>query len=136
MSTTSIPPTSTTTPAARPVPLRIGLVLCAVLLVAAAVPSLDVGFDGTGWDVVVVVLAVLVPAAAVATVVLVPFAWRGRRRPALAVAWIQLASLLQSVPPLLLPAGVLPGAAYAAIGAGALLTLVAAALVLVGLGRR
>jgi hypothetical protein len=138
MSTTApaYPTTPTAGTGARLVPLRIGLVLCAVLLVMSAVPALDVGLDGSGWDIVVISLAVAVPAAALATLVLVPFAWRGARRPALAVALVQVVSNLQTVPVLLLPAGTLPAAAVVAVLGGTVLSLVAAGLVLVGRRRR
>ncbi|THG28539.1 hypothetical protein [Naasia lichenicola] len=122
--------------ARRPISLRIGLILGVVLLVASAIPAVsDIGFDGSGMDVVVVLLAILMPAMALAAIVLVPFAWSGRRRPSLAFVILQLVSLVPSLPPIVLAvSGQIPVVVLAAVGIGALLTVLSAVLVGRGMG--
>lgn len=79
--------------ARRPIVLRIGLVLAALLALGGTIPALfDIGFDGTGWDTVVVLVAIFSPVILVGTVVLLPFAWKGRRTPSLAIIGLQLAA--------------------------------------------
>ena len=46
-------------PLRRAVPLRIGLVLATLLAVAGAVPALMIGLDGSAWDPIVIIIAVL-----------------------------------------------------------------------------
>lgn len=121
---------------ARPVSLRIGLVLSALLAVAGALPALDIGFDGSGWDVVVVLVAIWSPAIAAATLVLVPFAWKGRRGPAIGVIVLQLAAILPALPPFLHAPGVLPIVAPISAAVGIALNLLAAFLVARGMRRR
>lgn len=121
-------------PESRRAALRTGLVLCMLLTVLATIPAVfDIGFDGSGWDVVVVVVAVLSPALMIATLVFVPFAWKGARRPRIVVAALQVAAMLPALPPFFHPLGVLPPAANVAALIGICLNALAASLVLVGL---
>jgi hypothetical protein len=131
---------STTTPvqvARRPVILRIGLVLAALLAVGGTIPAVfDIGFDGTGWDVVVVLVAIISPLILVATVVLLPFAWRGRRAPSLTIIGLQLAAILPALPPYLHAPGELPPEAAISATIGIALNLVAVALIALGMQPR
>ncbi|NNC13251.1 hypothetical protein HII28_15350 [Planctomonas sp. JC2975] len=87
----------------HPVALRIGLVLAALVSILNALPAVtDIGLNGTPWDAVVIGLAVLTPAIAIATLVLLPFAWMGNRRPAVWVAALQLVAILGLLPPFVL----------------------------------
>lgn len=125
--------TAPATGARHAVPLRIGLILGAALLVLSAIPAVSgVGLVGTAWDIVVVALAILAPLAAIGAVVLLPFAWHGRRRPSIASATMQFIGVGLSVPALLVP---VPGAAIAG-GLGVALHTACAVLVLVGMQRR
>jgi hypothetical protein len=122
-----------TVPLTRPRTLRIGLLLAAVLAVANAIPALDVGFDGSGMDVVVVVVAVLAALVLLGTLVLGVPAWRGNRRAALVVAVLALVAILPSLPAFALVAtGEIPAVAAVAAGVGLLLQVLAAVLILRG----
>lgn len=130
-------PTRPTAVPTRRRSLRIGLVLAALLAVGGAVPAVaEIGFDGTGWDAVVVLVAIVSPAIAVATLVLVPLAWHGRRGPAVAVIALQLAAILPAVPPFLHAPGELPASASISAAIGIALNLLAVALVWRGMARR
>ncbi|WP_062462675.1 hypothetical protein [Demequina soli] len=123
-------------PIARPTPLRAGLALAAVLLVVGAIPALDVGLDGSAWDPVVIAFAVLAAGMTLATLVLVPLAWHGRRGPAIAVIVIQVVSILPALPAFLLPADEAGPTHVAAAAIGIALSLAACALVATGMRRR
>lgn len=87
----------------HPIALRSGLVLGAAALILSAIPAVgEIGFDGTGWDVLVAAMAVLCPAAALAALALLPFAWNGRRGPSLWSAGLQLGSIVLLLPPFVL----------------------------------
>ena len=118
----------------RPALLRIGLILCALLAVLSAIPAVaEIGFDGSAWDILVVAMAIVLPLIALATVALVPIAWRGRRRPALAIVWMQAVLLLQLVVPLILFAtGEVPLPAVIAATISAAITAMAMVLVVKG----
>lgn len=130
--------TATLTRAARrPAALHAGLILAVLLLVGGTIPALlDIGFDGTAWDVVVVLVAIVSPAILVATIVLLPFAWNGRRTPSITVVALQLVAVLPALPPYLHAPGELPPEAGIAATIGIALNLVAAALILVGMQSR
>lgn len=127
---------STTAPiqvARRPVALRAGLVLSVLLALGGTIPAVfDIGFDGTGWDAVVVVVAIVSPLILVATLVLLPSAWRGRRTPALAIAALQIAAILPALPPYLHAPGQLPPEAAISATVGIVLNLFAVALIVLG----
>ena len=107
-------------PLRRAVPLRIGLVLATLLAVAGAVPALMIGLDGSAWDPIVIIIAVLSGGVALGTLALVAFAWNGRRGPC---------------PAFLLPAEETgPGAVIGAV-IGIALALAACALIIVGMRR-
>jgi hypothetical protein len=86
----------------HPIALRVGLILAALISVLNAIPALDVGLDGSPWDILVIFLAVFCPAIALATLALIPFAWNGRRRPAVWIAALQLAAIIGLLPPFVL----------------------------------
>ena len=91
-------------PLRRAVPLRIGLVLATLLAVAGAVPALMIGLDGSAWDPIVIIIAVLSGGVALGTLALVAFAWNGRRGPCIAIIALQIVSILPALPAFLLPA--------------------------------
>ena len=125
---------STRTPSR--VPLRIGLVLGALLLLAALPGALDVGFDGSGMDVVVVAIAILSAGAAIAMVVCVFLAWRGRRGPIIGAIIALAVSVATSLPALVLVAtGAIPLEVLIPVGVGVVATVVALVLVATGLRR-
>ena len=123
--------------ARRPIVLRIGLVLAIVLSLGGAIPAVfEIGFDGTGWDVVVVLVAIVSPLILVATIVLVPFAWRGRRAPSLVIIALQLAAILPALPPYLHAPGQLPPEAAISATIGIALNIISAALIALGMQPR
>lgn len=85
-------------PLRRAVPLRIGLVLATLLAVAGAVPALMIGLDGSAWDPIVIIIAVLSGGVALGTLALVAFAWNGRRGPCIAIIVLQIVSILPALP--------------------------------------
>ncbi len=119
----------------RPGLVRTGVVIALVLSIAAAVPAVMVGFDGSGWDGVVIAVAVLSAGTALATLVLAWWAWRGVRPAALAIAVLQLVGVLPALPAFFLPADEVGGAILFA-SAGILANVLAAALILFGLRGR
>jgi hypothetical protein len=122
-----------TVPLTRPRTLRIGLVLAAVLAVLSAIPAVDVGSDGSGWDAVAIAVAVLAVVVLLGTLGLLVPAWRGNRRAALGVAVLALVAILPILPAfVLVAAGEIPAMAAAAAGVGLLLQVLAAVLVLRG----
>lgn len=118
----------------RPVSLRVGLVMAALFSVLNAIPAVaEIGLDGTAWDVLVIFLAIFCPLSAIATLVLLPLAWRGRRWPAAWVAGIQVGSILALWPPFVLVfVDGLPMIAPISAGITYLLSLLAAWLILRG----
>ena len=134
MSATSVHASTPTTSARRPVMLRVGLFLCLFLLLLGTLPAvLDFGLNGSGWDVVVIITAVLMPSMTVATLALIPFAWNGRRPPSTAVAVIQIASTLLALPAFVVAiADGLPVFVPIIAAVGILLSLFAALLVIRG----
>lgn len=131
---------STTVPARtarRPAVLRAGLILAVLLSVGGTIPAIfDIGFDGTGWDVVVVLVAIVSPLILVVTVVLVPFAWKGRRSPSLAIMALQAAAILPALPPYLHAPGELPPEAAISATIGIVLNLIAVVLIALGMQPR
>lgn len=101
----------------------------ALLLLGTPAAVVDFGLNGTGWDVVVIIIAVVAPSMTVATLALVPFAWNASPAPSYAVAIIQLASILLALPAFAVAVvdGLPPAAIMATIGV--LLNLLAAYLV-------
>jgi hypothetical protein len=130
---TSNPSTVTreTTDPARPGLLRTGLIIAAVL--AAGDLALSVG-QIAGTDPVALVVTVAVVIAAIATLVLVPFTWNGRRGPAVAIAVLRPLSALTALPAFFFPS--VPAAFVALAASGILLAAAAAALILFGMRRR
>lgn len=104
----------------RPTACRVGLVLGLVLLLGGTVPALDVGFDGTPWDTVVLAVGLLSPTITIAALAMLPAAWRGGRDALRVSIGLQLVAVLPAVPPFLHEPGQLPLAApiSAAIGIG------------------
>ena len=105
MSITSAAQTSVDTRgrARHPVALRFGLVLAALISILNAIPAVsDIGLDGSPWDILVIFLAIFCTVIAILTVVLLPFAWNGRRRPAIWIAAMQLVAIVGLLPPFVL----------------------------------
>ncbi|MCF7550099.1 sensor histidine kinase [Pseudonocardia sp. WMMC193] len=118
--------------AGRPVatgrPSRIGLLLAAVLSVAAAVPALDVAPDETGSIAAAAAVAVLSGGIALVTLALLVPAWRGVRWAQVVVAVLQLVAILPSLPAFLLPG--IPTVWVVATALSALLNVLVFALIL------
>lgn len=116
--------------------LRVGLVAAAVLGVIGLVPVFGIGFDGSGWDIVLVVLAVVAVLVAVGTTASAVLGWNGRRGPAILTCVLLVVSNLPAVPAFLLPAEETgaegPGRLLAVLG----ILLSGAAIALVVLGQR
>lgn len=115
----------------RAAALRTGLVLAGVLGV------LDIGagvvqFSGAGLF--PAAIAILIIALGIATVVLVPFAWRGRRAAAWTVAVLRLVSAMTGLPAFFVPGVPLP--AIIAASTGIVLAVAVAVLIAVGQERR
>ena len=103
--------------------LRIGLVLAALGSVVSAIPAVaEIGLDGSIWDVVVIALAVLCPAVAITIIVLTPFAWNGRRKPAIGVLVALGVSILTILPAFFLAPGEVPTEAIISAVVGLVLT--------------
>ncbi len=120
----------------RPIPLRIGLILAAVLTVGGALPAvLDIGFDGSGWDIVVVLVAVASPIIALATLVLVPLSWNGRRGTSIGIIALEIAAILPALPPFFHAPGELPAAAPISAAIGITLNLLTVGLIAAGMRR-
>lgn len=114
--------------------LRTGLVIAIVISVLNAIPAVaEIGLDGSPWDILVIFLAIFCPVVAVATIVLSVLAWHGRRRPAGAVAVLQLVAIIWLVPPFVLVfVDPIPPASLIAAGVTIALEVVAAWLILRG----
>ncbi len=121
------------TTAHRPGLLRVGLVLGTVLLALDTIPSVMVGFDGSAWDPVVIVIAVASVAMLITALVLLVPAWRGRRSAGIVIAVLLLVSILPALPPFFLPAEEVPAGGLIAAGVGAVLHAIAATLILLGI---
>lgn len=115
----------------RPGLLRTGLIIAAVLAAGDLVVSVG---QIAGSDPVALVVTVAVVIAAIATLVLVPFAWNGRRGPAFAIAVLRPLSALTALPAFFFPG--VPAAFVALAASGILVAAAAAALILLGMGRR
>lgn len=108
---------------------RLGLML-AVLLVLLGLPAaLDVRASGSGDVEFAIGAAALSAAIAVATVVLLVPAWRGRRAPAVAIAALQFAALLPALPAFVLPRELVPVGGVLLAVLGVALNLAAVVLV-------
>jgi len=112
--------------------LRTGLVIAAVLgVLDIAGGVLQLG----GGGLVPIAIAIAMIALGAATVILVPFAWRGTRGAGWAIAGTRGASALLGVPAFFVPG--VPAAAVIAASVGVLLAVVVAALIAFGTeGRR
>jgi hypothetical protein len=127
--------TSTSSAPRRLVPLRIGLVLAALLGVFGLVAVLAIGFDGSSWDAVQLVFTIVAVVVAVGCLVLLFLGWNGRRGPAIGVIVLQALSIIPALPAFFLPAEETadgPGP----IAAIAFILLSVVAIVLVALGSR
>ncbi len=120
-----------TAPKSRTTIRRVGLVLATALAVLGAIPSL-IGIS----DVVSLAIGIFSTGIAVATLVLLVPAWRGRRAPALATAILQLGAILPALPAFFLPSDEVPAGNVVLAAVGSLLNVLAAVLILVGLPRR
>lgn len=129
--------TSSAVASARLGLLRTGLVLAAVFGVLGLAPLLDLGFDGTGWDVVLVVFAVLAVIVAAGCIAGAVWGWNGRRGPAILSVGLLIVSIVPSLPAFFLPivetTAEGPGPLLA--GIGLVITLAVVTLILVGLRR-
>lgn len=127
--------TTVTAPARRLVPLRIGLVLAALLGVVGLLAVLAIGFDGSSWDTVQLVFMVLAIVVALGCAVLLFLGWNGGRGAAIGVIVLQALSIIPSLPAFFLPAEEMadgPGP----IAAVVFILLSVIAIVLVGIGSR
>lgn len=106
--------------------LRVGLVVASIVAAIELVGTLSGLADSDGIGLAV---AVLTAALAVATLGLVPLAWRGRRGPALGVAGTRVVASLAGVPaffiPEVPPAGVISAAAGIVLAVGVALCVLA-----------
>lgn len=83
--------------------LRTGLIIATVFALLGVLPSLDMGFDGSFWDVVLITFAILSALVAIAAIVCLVLGWNGRRGPAIAACLVQVISLIPSLPAFFLP---------------------------------
>lgn len=117
--------------------LRTGLVIGAIFGLLGVLPSLDMGFDGSGWDVVLIVFAILSVLVAIAAIICAVVGWHGRRGAAITACIVQVISLIPSLPAFFLPhhetTAEGPGPTLAIVGI--VLTAGVIALILVGLRR-
>ncbi|THG28537.1 sensor histidine kinase [Naasia lichenicola] len=111
---------------------RIGLVLAALLALAAIPPALEIAPDPETDSVALPLIALAITVAvALATLVLLIPAWRGGRRSSVAIAVLALLGAIPSLPVYFLPADVVPAGGVVAAAIGTLLCLTAFALVLI-----
>ena len=126
-----------TTVPARVGLLRTGLVLAAVYSVFGLIPLFAMGFNGSGWDVVLIVFAVISVIVAAGCIAASVFGWNGRPVPAIIAVVLTIVSVVPSLPAFFLPLAETtaegPGPLLAAIGI--VITVVIVALILVGLRR-
>lgn len=117
--------------------LRVGLIIATVFALLGVLPSLDMGFDGSAWDVVLVVFAILSAVVALGTIACLILGWSGRPGAAIAACVLQVISLIPSLPAFFLPRHETtaegPGPLLAVIGI--VLTAAVIALILLGLRR-
>jgi hypothetical protein len=118
--------------ATRRLPLRIGLVLATLLAVLGIVPVIAIGFDGSEWDPIILAFLILVIVVALGTLILLPFAWRGRRGAAVGVIVLQALSVIPALPAFFLPADETPEGGVALAVGGILAAVVAIVLIAVG----
>lgn len=117
--------------------LRTGLVIGAVFGVLGLGPLLDMGFDGSGWDIVLVVFAALAVVVAIGSIACLVLGWHGRRGPALWMIALQVVAVVPSLPAFFLPVEETtaegPGPMLAVIGL--VLTAIVIVVILLGLRR-
>lgn len=105
--------------------LRTGLIVAAAVAAIELVGSLTGLADSDGVGLIIALATVLL---ALATLVLVPMAWRGRRGPALAVAGTRVAASLFGLPAFFIPGvppvGVIAAAAGIVIAVGVAICVV------------
>ncbi|MFF4776152.1 hypothetical protein ACFY05_25165 [Microtetraspora fusca] len=104
-------------------PARIGLVLAVVLAVLSIITWVPQFSDGP-------VLAGVVVAVDLTTLVALPFAWRGALRARVVVIVTRVLSALTGLPAFFIPD--IPAQAVMMVSAGILLSLVVAVLLLIG----
>lgn len=130
---TSVATASTTGPARRGL-LRTGLVLAAVYGVLGLIPLFAIGFDGSGWDVALIVFAAVSVIVAAGCIAAAVFGWNGRRSPAIIAVVLTIVSVVPSLPAFFLPLAETtaegPGPLLAVIGI--VIAFVIVALILVG----
>lgn len=118
-------------------PLRAGLIIATVFALLGVLPSLDMGFDGSAWDVVLIVFAVLSILVLLGSIACLILGWNGRRRAAIAACVLQVVSLIPSLPVFFLPRHETtaegPGPLLAVVWI--VLTAVVVAIILFGLRR-
>ena len=133
---TSVAAASATVPA-RVGLLRTGLVLAAVYSVFGLMPFFAIGFNGSGWDVALVVFGVISVIVAAGCIAAAVFGWNGRRVPAIIAVILTVVSVVPSLPAFFLPLAETtaegPGPLLAVIGI--VITLMIVALILVGVRR-
>ena len=126
-----------TTLSARLGMLRTGLVLAAVYSVLGLIPLFAIGFDGSGWDVALIVFAVISVVVAAGCIAAAVLGWNGRRVPAIIAVILTIVSVVPSLPAFFLPLAETtaegPGPLLAV--SGIVITVVIVALILVGLRR-
>lgn len=117
--------------------LRAGLIIAAVFALLGVLPSLDMGFDGSAWDVVLIVFAVLSVVVLLGSIACLILGWNGRRAAAISACVLQVISLIPSLPAFFLPhhetTAEGPGPLIAVVGI--VLTAVVIAIILFGLHR-
>ncbi len=100
----SSPSTSAIHPTARRLGLlRAGLIIAAIFALLGVGPSLDLGFDDTVWDTVLIVFAILSGVAALGTIICLILGWNGRPGAAIAAIVLLVISLIPSIPAFFLP---------------------------------
>lgn len=112
---------------------RVGLVIAAILAASDLVGGV-MSLIVTGEQSLPLPVAVFVLAAGAATLVLLPIAWRGVRPAIIALIVIRLLSALTAVPAFLVPG--VPAGMVVLASVGILVTVAAAALVVLGMRAR
>lgn len=137
MSASSLSASATHPTARRLGLLRAGLIVATVFALLGVLPSLDMGFDGSAWDTVLIVFAILSALVALGAIACLILGWNGRRGAAIAAIVLQVISLIPSLPAFFLPRHETtaegPGPLLAVIGI--ILTAGVIALILFGLRR-
>lgn len=117
------------TPPSRLKARRVGPVLAVLLLLLGLPAALDVRPSVSGGVEFAVGVAVLSSATAVATLILMVPAWRGRQASAVAIAALQFVAVLAAVPAFGLPSDLVPAGGVLLAVLGVALNLVAVVLV-------